>query len=95
MARPLPPSEGDPVVPDVPAPDAATDTPAAELSVDELKAQADALGVTPDEGSGKDGNVLKADLVEAVENAGDVIVGRPPLAAVAESMAVIPTPLEG
>lgn len=88
-----PPAEGEPVVPtgDEPKPPGiTTEEPAAdELSVAELKEQAAARGVDPGDidGSGQDGRVVKADLVEVVTEIPQPPTGRPPLIQVAEGAA--------
>jgi pyruvate dehydrogenase E2 component (dihydrolipoamide acetyltransferase) len=59
-----------------------------DATVEELRARATELGVMPDEGSGKGGRVVKADLEKALEEAPPAPpAGRPPLAAVAERAA--------
>jgi hypothetical protein len=101
MARDPKPPEGDPVVPadDEPKPPgiepAAHDPAALEaLTVPELEEEAALRGATVEEGSGKDGAVVKADLVEAVADAPEPTIGRPPLIQVAESAATFLTPTE-
>lgn len=64
MARNTQPPEGEPVVPETQTADGAP--PLAERTVPELEAEAAARGIAV-EGSGKDGNVVKADLVEALD----------------------------
>lgn len=68
MARNTQPPEGDPVVPDTPEADAPpTDEAALEaMTVPELEAEAAARGVQVTDGSGADGSVVKADLVDAL-----------------------------
>jgi pyruvate/2-oxoglutarate dehydrogenase complex dihydrolipoamide acyltransferase (E2) component len=65
----------------------------AEMSVADLRAEAELLGVTPTEGSGSGGRVVRADLEEALENAPpSPPAGRPSLQALAEqSAAQIPS----
>lgn len=61
--------------------EAESDEPA---SVADLRAEAEALGVMPVEGSGSGGRVVRADLEEALENAPPPPpAGRPPLEVVA------------
>lgn len=61
MARNTQPPEGESVVPGpVDGPDLT------DLTVDELQAQADKLGIDVGEGTGAGGNVVKADLVDAL-----------------------------
>lgn len=62
-------------------------------SVAELRAEAEALGVMPTEGSGSGGSVVKADIEEALRNAPPPPpAGRPSLRALAEqSAAQIPS----
>jgi hypothetical protein len=87
--RPEPPTEGE-VTHEGPLPPGVTvttdETTLDDLSVDELKAEADRVGATP-EGSGKDGRVLKDDLIDAIDAIPEPPVGRPPLGLVAESAA--------
>jgi hypothetical protein len=86
---PIPPGIDAPpaTVPELAVPD-----PTA-LDADALRAKADELGVTPGEGSGAGGGVVRADLETAVEGVPapppipDPPVGRPPLSWVAESAA--------
>lgn len=66
------------------------DTPLEDRTVEDLKAEAEELGVLPIEGSGKGGNVIKDDLVGAVEAAHappEPPKGRPPLSDLAEALA--------
>jgi hypothetical protein len=98
MARNTTPPEGDPVVADEPqTPGTPTDEPAPEeMTVSELRAEADRRGVDSVEGSGKGGAVTKADLIEVVSEVPPPPVGRPPLIDVAEASAATlnPTPVE-
>lgn len=97
MARNPKPPEGEQVV----APDDAPTPPGItgdeenleKLTVPELEDEAALRGVDIDEGSGKGGAVVKADLVGAVADAPVPPAGRPPLITVAQS-AVIPIPVE-
>lgn len=96
------PVEG-PAPPGIDAPPAASLEPAVPdpgaLSADELRAKTDELGVTPEQGSGASGNVVRADLEAAVKGVPepppipDPPVGRPPLGAVAEGAAAQLTPM--
>ena len=79
------PSEG-PLPPG--APQGAEPVEEGEKSAAELRAEAEARGVMPDEGSGSGGRVVKEDLERALENAPpEPPVGRPPLSMVAEQAA--------
>lgn len=97
MARDTKPPEGEPVVPadDEPKPPGipSDEPPVGELPVTELKAQVAERGVDVVEGSGKDGRVVKADLVDVVDEVPEPPAGRPPLIQVAEGAAanLIPT----
>jgi hypothetical protein len=91
---PAPPGvDAPPAVP----PDLAVPDPRA-LPADELRARAADLGVTPAEGSGAGGNVIRSDLEAAVAGVPapppipDPPIGRPPLAWVAESSAAAVLP---
>jgi hypothetical protein len=101
MARDPKPPEGELVVPvdDEPKPpgvEPAGDDPSAlaDLTVPELEEEAALRGIRIGEGSGKDGAVVKADLIDAIEKADAPPPGRPPLIQVAQSAVVIPTPVE-
>jgi pyruvate/2-oxoglutarate dehydrogenase complex dihydrolipoamide acyltransferase (E2) component len=82
------PMEG-PVPPGVAIPDDEAD----DASVADLRAEATRRGVMPETGSGSGGRIVRADLEAALEHAPpDPPAGRPPLATVAESVAIVPPP---
>lgn len=83
------PAEG-PLAPGAPAP---ADEPDDDATVADLRAEATRRGVMPETGTGSGGRVVRADLEVALEHAPpDPPAGRPPLAMVAESVAIIPPP---
>lgn len=64
-----------------------------DATVADLRAEATRRGVLPETGTGSGGRVVRADLEDALEHAPpDPPAGRPPLAMVAESVAVVPPP---
>jgi hypothetical protein len=98
MARITQPPEGEPVVPDeqpVPPGTPSADEPEPETRA-ELEEAAAARGIHLTEGSGTGGNVVKADLVDALTDTPAPPVGRPALIDVAQAAAahLIPTPVE-
>lgn len=91
------PQPGDEPVPEVaPIPPGIPDETSelADLSRAELDAQAAARGldVASLDGSGKDGSVVKEDLVDALAGIPQPPVGRPSLVALAEAAAITITP---
>lgn len=77
------------------APQAIDDDEEQPASVAELRAEAEALGVMPTEGSGSGGRVVRADIEAALENAPPPPpAGRPPLLMVAEQAAAQVLPRE-
>lgn len=65
------------------------DPPLQELTVPELDEKAAERGVEVTTGTGTDGAVVKADLVDALEHSTEPPVGRPPLITVAQAAAPI------
>lgn len=86
------PAEGAPAAAEGPAmpgaPPEAGGEPDETKTAADLRAEAEARGVLPGEGSGSGGRVVRADLEAALEAAPpEPPVGRPPLSAVAERAA--------
>jgi pyruvate/2-oxoglutarate dehydrogenase complex dihydrolipoamide acyltransferase (E2) component len=70
--------------------------PEEDKTVADMRAEAEARGVLPEEGSGSGGRVIRADLEAALEGAPpEPPAGRPPLSAVAEQAAAQIMPREG
>ncbi len=88
-------SEPNPDVPiEAPQPPGAPADEPAVRDMTELEAEAQARGINDLEGSGSTGNVIRADLVEAVTETPVPPVGRPPLLQIAEQSAAAVVPAD-